>query len=180
VPVKELTNDRKLRIKVKGDASGSRDWYMTMQYPLIPKIKITPQKIVNKDSNGKLFQQVKVSIDHFDIAQPVKILTDGHENYSSDLTLGINDFYIQCEEPKTPLQKTIEIILNGDTTKHQITIHPVKKITFYLIFIKIFNIRKDPPITLKNPFLNGIRKHFGRSKVILKNFRISAIGFLMP
>jgi hypothetical protein len=133
VPVKELTNDRKLRIKVKGDASGSRDWYMTMQYPLIPKIKITPQKIVNKDSNGKLFQQVKVSIDHFDIAQPVKILTDGHENYSSDLTLGINDFYIQCEEPKTPLQKTIEIILNGDTTKHQITIHPVKKITFYLI-----------------------------------------------
>ncbi len=133
VPLKELTPGRTLRIKVKGDASGSKDWYMTMQYPLVPKIRIIPEKIVSKDVNGKLFQQVKVSIDHFDISEPVKISMDGKENFSSGLKLGINDFSLQCEEPESPIQKIIQININGRTTENKITINPVKKITFYLI-----------------------------------------------
>jgi alpha-mannosidase len=133
IPTKELSDSRTLKIKVKGDASGSRDWYMTMQYPLVPKIKITTEKIVTKDVNGNFFHQVKVSIDHFDINQPVKIVSDGHEMVASDLTVGANEFFLKYEEPKVQVQKIIKINMNGLQTEHEVTFSPAKKITFYVI-----------------------------------------------
>jgi hypothetical protein len=133
IPLKELNKNRTVRIKVKGDATNSKDWYMTMQYPLIPKIRITPEKIITKDTSGKLMQRVRVSIDHFDSSQPVKISTEGKEVVSSQLYLGMNDFFVNYAASSKTVKKQIDIIINGKTTNHNVQIEPAKKITFYLI-----------------------------------------------
>lgn len=133
VPVKLLNGNNFATIKVKGDATNSKDWYMTMQYPLIPKIRIEPEKVVSKDSAGNLLQRVKVSIDHFDSPKPVKISTAGKEHISAELKLGMNDFYLKFTAPKTPKKVEIEITINGETKTYTTIIKPARKITFYLI-----------------------------------------------
>lgn len=133
LPVKEIPTTGRLKIKITGDGSNSRDWFMTMQYPLIPKIRISPEKIISKDADGKLSQQVRVSIDDFDTPKAVKIVTEGHEAVSSMLSLGANDYTLKYEVTNSPVEKSIEINIDGKVTSHPVTISPVKEMTFYLI-----------------------------------------------
>ena len=79
IPIELLNIKKFARIKIKGDATNSKDWYMTMQYPLIPKIRISPEKVVSKNPSGDLLQRVKVSIDHFDSPKPVEIFAEGEK-----------------------------------------------------------------------------------------------------
>ncbi len=133
VPYKFLNGIDHAQIKIKGDASGSKDWYMTMQYPLIPKIRISPEKVVSKDSSGKLLQRVKVSIDHFDSPAEVKIYPDTGKPIISKLILGMNDFYINFTAPASPVESKIKIVMNGHSKTYTTIIKPARKITFYLI-----------------------------------------------
>lgn len=133
IPTSELNKNRTATIKIKGDATNSKDWYMTMQYPLKPKIRITPEKIVGKDKSGKLMQRVRISIDHFDNDVPVKISTNGTEAINSKLTLGMNDFFVNYEASAHTVLKQIQVNINENISNHSVTINPAKKITFYLI-----------------------------------------------
>ncbi len=133
IPTKLLNGNKFARIKVKGDATNSKDWYMTMQYPLIPKIRIEPEKVVSKDSSGNLLQRVKVSIDHFDSPKPVQISAEGKKHISSELKLGMNDFYLNFAAPQKPKEVKINIAINGETKTFTTIIKPARKITFYLI-----------------------------------------------
>ncbi len=133
IPTKLLNGNNFAVIKVKGDATNSKDWYMTMQYPLVPKIRIEPEKVVSKDSSGNLLQRVKVSIDHFDSPIPVKISAAGKEHISSELRLGMNDFYLKFNAPKRAEEVKISINENGEAKTFTTIIKPAKIITFYLI-----------------------------------------------
>lgn len=133
IPISFLNGSRTAKIKVHGDATGSNDWYMTMQYPLVPKIRVTPEKIVVKGENGKSYQRVKVSIDHFDFPKPVVIKSLGIDSLFSNLSLGMNDYYLNIEAPKKVIEKNIEISIDGKLSFHKVDVKPAKKITFYLI-----------------------------------------------
>ncbi len=133
IPVELLDGQKFASIKIKGDASNSKDWYMTMQYPLIPKIRITPEKVVSKNSNGDLLQRVKVSIDHFDSPTLAHVYSENGNNISSELKLGMNDFYLNFQAPQKPKEVKIKISILGKTKTFNTTINPARKITFYLI-----------------------------------------------
>ncbi len=133
IPVELLDGQKFASIKIKGDASNSKDWYMTMQYPLIPKIRITPEKVVSKNSNGNLLQRVKVSIDHFDSPALANIYSDNGNNISSELKLGMNDFYLNFPAPQKQEEVKIKISIHGKTKTYNTIINPARKITFYLI-----------------------------------------------
>ncbi len=133
VPVELLEGQKFASIKIKGDASNSKDWYMTMQYPLIPKTRITPEKVVSKDSKGNLLQRVKVSIDHFDSPTLAHIYTDNGNDISSELKLGMNDFYLNFPAPQKQEEVKINISIHGKTKTYNTIINPARKITFYLI-----------------------------------------------
>jgi len=132
VPVEALNGLNYASLKVKGDGTNSKDWYMTMQYPLIPKTRISPQRIVTKNADGNTFQQVKVSIDHFDLPEPVKITMD-KSSVTSELKLGMNDFYLDYPAQKTVVNTIINIDINGSVNSYPVEIEPAKEITFYLI-----------------------------------------------
>jgi alpha-mannosidase len=133
VPMEELSNSRALKIKIKGDASGSRHWYRAMQYKLLPKIKVHNEKLVAIDETGKQIQRVKISIDHYALPQPVEIFTDNEKVVSANLNLGSNDFYVLYDAVKSPVEKTIEIETNGQSIQKQVILKPVKNITFYIL-----------------------------------------------
>lgn len=132
IPSKLLGGNNYAKIKVKGDASGSKDWYMTMQYPLIPKTRITPEKIISQNSSGELLQRVKISIDHFNSPRPVEIVSDGN-HISSELELGMNDFYLQYIAPKDSKEVNIDISIDGEKKSYKTRIDHARQITFYLI-----------------------------------------------
>ncbi len=133
VPTAELSDNKTLKIKIKGDASGSLHWFRTMKYQLLPKIKINEEKIVSKDKTGKPIQWVQVSVDHYSYPVPFDIFADNKKVKSANLNFGRNDFNIKYDAVKIPTQKTIEIKINGQSTKKQFTIKPVRDITFYLL-----------------------------------------------
>ena len=133
IPVELLNDQRFANIKVKGDNTNSKDWYMTMQYPLIPKTRITPEKVVSKDSKGNLLQRVKVSIDHFDSPKLAHVYSEEGNNISSELKLGMNDFYLNFQAPQKPKEVKIKISIYGKTKTYNTIINPARKITFYLI-----------------------------------------------
>ena len=133
IPVKLLNGQRFANIKIEGDNTKSKDWYMTMQYPLIPKTRITPEKVVSKDSNGNLLQRVKVSIDHFDSPTLAHIYSEDGNDISSELKLGMNDFYLNFTAPEKPRETKINISQNDKIKSFTTIIKPARKITFYLI-----------------------------------------------
>ncbi len=132
IPVELLDSLNYARIKIKGDATNSKDWYMTMQYPLIPKTRISPEKVITKDSSGNFLQRVKVSIDHFDSPKPVRIVSEGNE-INSELKLGMNVYYLGFAAPKSSIEKNIKITVEGITNTYLTAIAPAREITFYLI-----------------------------------------------
>ncbi|MBI1938289.1 MAG: hypothetical protein HYS25_09190 [Ignavibacteriales bacterium] len=132
IPYELLNGQNYARIKIKGDGTNSKDWYMTMQYPLLPKTRITPEKVVTKDSSGNLLQRVKVSIDHFSSPKSVAIVSENN-NISSELKLGMNDFWLNITAPKTPKETNINITIDGRTKSYTTKINPAREITFYLI-----------------------------------------------
>ncbi len=132
IPVEMLGSKSVAQIKVKGDATNSKDWYMTMQYPLIPKTRISPQRIVAKDKDGNAFQQVKVSIDHFKQPVPVNLKLE-KESITSELKLGLNDFFLNYPAQNKPVETSINIDINGERKSFPVKIEPAKEIIFYLI-----------------------------------------------
>lgn len=133
VPVSELKGNRILRIKVNGDATGSRHWYRVMAYQLLPKVEIDCEKIVTKDSCGRNLQTVKVSINHFTGPRNVQILSENKIFVDEELKLGQNDFFIKFDAVKTAVQKSVEVKIDENVEKFSVTIQPVKKMTFYLL-----------------------------------------------
>jgi len=132
IPVELLSGQNYARLKVKGDATNSKDWYMTMQYPLIPKIRITPEKVISTDSDGSLWQRVKVSVDHFDSPTPVKILS-GLNSITSELQLGMNDYYLNFTPSDNTQEINVDITIDDSFKSYPVKIDPARRITFYLI-----------------------------------------------
>jgi hypothetical protein len=132
VPKSSLSNSN-TRIKITGDGTGSKQWYITLQQPMLPGISIMPEKIVSKDKNGAPFQRIKVSIKHFDSPAPVKLFLEGKEAYTGEITFGDNDIYLRTDAVKTPAARIVKADIDGEITEHKVTITPVKQLTFYII-----------------------------------------------
>ena len=133
LPSALVKNGEPLRLKVTGDATGSKDWYMTFQYPLTAKIRITPEPVIQKMPSGGLRQRVQISIDHFGKPEVVRIKTDGKEALKGTLGLGMNDFYVAYPPAGAPVQKIIEVEKGGAISRHEVILNPVRKFTLYLL-----------------------------------------------
>jgi alpha-mannosidase len=133
VPVSELSSNRALKIKVKGDATGSRHWYRAMEYKLLTQIAFADEKIIYKNENGELSQRVKVSVEDYCNHHLVEVYDGKGKKISAEINLGMNEFYIPIEVVESPTQKTFEAKIGFSSKKYDVEIKPVKNITFYLL-----------------------------------------------
>jgi len=133
LPSNELTPGKPIRIKIKGDATGSRYWLRTMEYKLTKNVKIKAENIVSKDSSANQYQRVKITIENYSGLHPVEIFSEGESAITGTLSLGLNTFHIQYKAVKTPVEKSIIIKTGAQVEEYKITLKPVKEITFYVL-----------------------------------------------
>jgi hypothetical protein len=133
LPRKLLNAEGKVKIKITGDATASSDWYMTFRYGYSEKITLIPIEAITKETNGKQFQTLKVSIDHFSSPVDITISCEGNTFTTSKLNFGINYFNIPFPSVTAPEKKEITVTIEGKTQTIPFVLNPVKKMTVYIL-----------------------------------------------
>lgn len=129
---KSLLPTGSLRIKVKGDASGSRDWYMTMRYTLKPRFSLQPEEAILKGERGEPQQRLKISLDHFTLSEDAEIKIDGRSVVRSRLNFGVNDFIVPVNPVTEKKDINVEVLGETHRSRSVVTISPVRS---YKVFI---------------------------------------------
>ena len=133
VPRALVAGRKTLKLKVKGDASNSRDWYMTMRYQMLPSLRVMPEAALIKVPAAASTQRIKVNIVQFGLNDSVNLLIDGALLKRLAVGYGLNSYVLSVAPVKTPTDMVLK--LEGKTFKDEKTfaLKPVKPITVCLL-----------------------------------------------
>jgi len=133
LPRKLLSANGKVKIRITGDNSGTRDWLMTFRYGYSEKIKLVQEEGISHPTDGKQFQYLKVGIDHFSSPTDYSISCEGKTITTGKLTFGINYFSIPFPVVTVPEKKEIAITIDGKTQTQFLVLTPIRKMTVYIL-----------------------------------------------
>src|ERR1700751_4396691 len=133
VPAKDFPPGKPLLLEVKGDNSGSPDWYMTFQHTFnfVPKVRAEPALV---RQSGREMQSLRLNLDNLVAGRTVDLRTPTGEMIDRPLKLGANVFKIAVPEAKAPENVAIRFLLNGRRVQNDtVRIGPVKRREIYLL-----------------------------------------------
>jgi len=133
VPAKDFPPGKPLLLEVRGDNSGSPDWYMTFQHAFnfVPKVRAEPALV--RDS-GREMQSLRLSLDNLIAGRTVSVRTPTQEIADTPLKIGANVLQIAVPEVKSPDSVTVRFKLNGQLVQtDNVQVEPVKKRDIYLL-----------------------------------------------
>src|ERR1700733_298535 len=133
VPAKDFPPGKPLLLEVRGDNSGSPDWYMTFQHAFnfVPKVRAEPALV--RDS-GREMQSLRLSLDNLIAGRTVSVRTPTREFADTPLKIGANVLQIAVPEVKSPDSVTVRFKLNGQLVQtDNVQVEPVKKRDIYLL-----------------------------------------------
>ena len=133
IPKKLLASNGKIKIKISGEATGSRDWYMTFRYGYSEKITLEPEEGITRQTEGKQFQFVQVGIDHFSTPVDYTVASEGKTVSTGKLSFGINYFSIPFNAVTSPEKKEVTITVDGKAQVLSVLLNPVRKLTVYIL-----------------------------------------------
>ena len=133
IPRKLLNADGKVKIRITGDASGSRDWLMTFRYGYSEKITLIPEDAITRQLDGKQLQYLKVGIDHFSTPVDFSISSEGKVFTCGKLGFGINYYSIPFQSVTVSEGKEIAITIAGKTQTQSFVLKPIRKMTVYIL-----------------------------------------------
>jgi len=133
LPKRLLNSDYKAKIRISGDATGSRDWLMTFRYGYSEKITLVPEEGLTREADGKQLQYVKVGIDHFSTPDLFSITSEGKAVTAGQLNFGINYFSIPFQAVTAPEKKEITVNVGGKKQTFSVVLNPVRKLTVYIL-----------------------------------------------
>ena len=133
IPGKNLQAGKPLAIEVRGDDSGSPDWYMTFQHPFdfVPRVRAEPA-LLREDTGTR--QLLRMSLDNLVNGRSLEVQIPGHAPMRVDLRIGSN--VLQLPIPVVTSTVTVPVIfkLNGkvvDTSS--VPVAPVRRRDIYLL-----------------------------------------------
>ncbi len=133
VPRSILRPGKPLRLRVRGENGGSRDWHMVFSYDLRPFIKTRAEQALIK-KGGRLLQLVQVAISHVAPPAPAVLTAGGGASVFVDLETGYNAVYIPVEAVRQTRDIEIGISVAGaPPVRKRVSLRPVAKRTFYLL-----------------------------------------------
>ena len=133
LPRKLLNADGKIKIRITGDATGSRDWLMTFRYGYSEKITLIPEDAITRELDGKQLQYLKVGIDHFSSPVDFSISSEGKVFTTGKLSFGINYFSLPFQSVTVKEKKEITITIAGKTQTQSFVLNPIRKMTVYIL-----------------------------------------------
>ena len=132
-PAKDFPPGKPLLLEVRGDHSGSPDWYMTFQHAFnfAPKVRADPALV--RDT-GREMQSLRLSVDNLTAGRTLSLRTPTQEIADTPLKIGANVFQIAVPEAKVKEIVAIRFRLNGQLVQtDKIQVAPVKTKTIYLL-----------------------------------------------
>jgi alpha-mannosidase len=133
IPRSQVKGKGPLRLRITGDNTGSRDWYMTMRYGIEPKVSLKAEAAVFRGEDGKAYQRLKVSIDHFNRPIPVKLMSEGKVLADSTLSFGLTYFYLRIPAVDKVTEKELVVIRGSKQEVFRFKVNPVRNFTVYLL-----------------------------------------------
>jgi alpha-mannosidase len=132
-PAKDFPAGKPFLLEVRGDHSGSPDWYMTFQHAFnfAPRVRAEPALV--RDS-GHEMQSLRLSLDNLIAARTLSLRTPTQEIVDTPLKIGANVLQVAIPETKSSETVAIRFKLNGQLVQtDNIQVVPVKKKTIYLL-----------------------------------------------
>ena len=132
-PAKDFPPGKSLLLEVRGDNSGSPDWYMTFQHAFnfAPEVRAEPALV--RDT-GREMQSLRVSLDNLIAGRTLSLRTPTQEIADTPLKIGANVLRIAVPEAKSPEIVAIRFKQNGQLVQtDHIQVVPVKTKKIYLL-----------------------------------------------
>ncbi len=133
VPQKLVTAGQALKIRVQGDASGSRDWYMTMRYSIQPRMSLVPEEALIRGPRDSKFQRIKLSLDHFGTEEDIRFAYEGDSVQTGRLRFGVNDFILAVNPAVKRETRILKVISKSHTREVSFQLSPVRAYKVYLL-----------------------------------------------
>jgi alpha-mannosidase len=133
VPVTDFPPGKALLLEVRGDHSGSPDWYMTFQHAFnfTPKVRAEPALV--RDT-GREMQSLRLSLDNLIEGRTLSVRTPAQDIADTPLKIGANALQIAVPEVKSPEIVAIRFKLNGRLVQtDNVHVVPVKKKEIFLL-----------------------------------------------
>jgi alpha-mannosidase len=133
VPGKDFEPGKPLTLEVRGDNSGSADWYMTFQHSFnfVPQVRAEPA--LSRDG-AQATQLLRLSLDNLTGGRTIEVRVPNHEPISSDLKIGANVLHLPIPVVTSEVTLRVRFELNHklvDTSTVRVT--PVQKRDIYLL-----------------------------------------------
>ena len=133
VPARDFSPGKPLLLEVRGDNSGSPDWYMTFQhvFNFAPKVQAEPALV--RDA-GREMQSLRLSLDNLIAGRTLSLSSPTQQIADTPLKIGANVFQVAVPVVKSPEVFAVRFKLNGQLvqTDHAQVV-PVKRKEIYLL-----------------------------------------------
>jgi len=133
VPAKGFPPGKALMLEVRGDNSGSPDWYMTFQHAFNFSPRVRAEPALLRDA-GRERQLLRLSLDNLVAGRTVHVRTPAQEIADSPLKIGANVLQIAVPEVKSAEMVAIRFKVNGQIVRtDNVQVLPVKRREIYLL-----------------------------------------------
>jgi alpha-mannosidase len=126
LPAESVRKSKPLRIRVVGEPSGSRDWYMTFESRLAPAIKGHGEQALVREG-GRTYQLASVDVVHIGPAQRVEVFAPTATKTEATLRLGFQSLDVLCEPVAAEKTLPVELRSGGRVIgRLEVTLRPVR------------------------------------------------------
>ena len=132
-PARDFPPGKALLLEVRGDNSGSPDWYMTFQHAFnfVPRVRAEPALV--RDT-GREMQSLRLSLENLIAGRTLSVRTPTQDIADTPLKIGANVWQIAVPKAKSPETVTIRFKLNGQLVQtDSVQVVPVQTKKIYLL-----------------------------------------------
>jgi alpha-mannosidase len=133
VPAKDFAPGKPLTLEVRGDNSGSADWYMTFQhrFNFVPQVRSEPALVKDGSQTSQL---LRLSLDNLAEGRMIEVRAPNHEPITADLKIGSNVLHLPIPAVTSAVTLPVVFKLNAKVVEAgTVPVVPVKKRDIYLL-----------------------------------------------